>query len=68
MNRLGFKVPEIIEIINSLKAEGFSCVLAMHFANADADHPLNEQQKLNSCKLKRLVILYLPPVVILLQF
>jgi len=45
MNRLGFKVPEIIEVINSLKAEGFTCVLAMHFANADADHPLNEQQK-----------------------
>nr|WP_174506137.1 alanine racemase [Acinetobacter sp. Marseille-Q1620] len=46
MNRLGFKVPEIIEVINSLKAEGFTCVLAMHFANADSDqHPLNEQQK-----------------------
>lgn len=46
MNRLGFKVAEIIEVIQSLKAEGFTCVLAMHFANADADHhPLNEQQK-----------------------
>lgn len=46
MNRLGFKVPEIIDVINTLKAEGFTCVLAMHFANADADHhPLNEQQK-----------------------
>ena len=46
MNRLGFKVPEIIDVINSLKADGFTCVLAMHFANADAeDHPLNEQQK-----------------------
>lgn len=46
MNRLGFKVPEIIKVINSLKAEGFTCVLAMHFANADSDqHPLNEQQK-----------------------
>ena len=46
MNRLGFKVPEIIDIINTLKAEGFECVLAMHFANADADdHPMNEQQK-----------------------
>ena len=33
-------------MIQSLKADGFSCVLAMHFANADAeDHPLNEQQK-----------------------
>ena len=46
MNRLGFKTPEIIDVIQSLKADGFSCVLAMHFANADAeDHPLNEQQK-----------------------
>jgi alanine racemase len=45
MNRLGFKVTEIIDVIQRLKAEGFSCVLAMHFANADADHPLNEQQK-----------------------
>ncbi|OTG88435.1 alanine racemase [Acinetobacter sp. ANC 3813] len=46
MNRLGFKVPEIIEVIHQLKAEGLTCVLAMHFANADADnHPLNEQQK-----------------------
>ena len=46
MNRLGFKVQEIIDIIHTLKAEGFTCVLTMHFANADADHhPLNEQQK-----------------------
>ena len=46
MNRLGFKVSEIIEIIHTLKAEGFTCVLAMHFANADTEnHPLNEQQK-----------------------
>ncbi|OTG83067.1 alanine racemase [Acinetobacter sp. ANC 4648] len=46
MNRLGFKFPEIINIIHTLKAEGFTCVLTMHFANADADnHPLNEQQK-----------------------
>ena len=46
MNRLGFKIPEIIDIINTLKADGFTCVLAMHFANADAEnHPLNEQQK-----------------------
>ncbi|AXY61776.1 alanine racemase [Acinetobacter sp. WCHAc010052] len=46
MNRLGFKVPEIIDVIHALKADGFTCVLAMHFANADAeDHPLNEQQK-----------------------
>ncbi len=46
MNRLGFKVPEIIDVINNLKHEGFTCVLAMHFANADAEnHPLNELQK-----------------------
>ena len=46
MNRLGFKVPEIIDVINALKAEGFTCVLAMHFANADAEnHPLNDQQR-----------------------
>ncbi len=45
MNRLGFKIAEIIAVINTLKAEGFTCVLAMHFANADADHPLNEQQR-----------------------
>lgn len=45
MNRLGFKVTEVIDIIQRLKSEGFSCVLTMHFANADADHPLNEQQK-----------------------
>ncbi|AYA01993.1 alanine racemase [Acinetobacter sp. WCHAc010034] len=53
MNRLGFKVPEIIAVINSLKAEGFSCVLAMHFANADADsHPLNEQQRAQFLQVK----------------
>ncbi|ONN50718.1 alanine racemase [Acinetobacter genomosp. 33YU] len=45
MNRLGFKNPEIIEVIKTLKSEGFTCVLTMHFANADVDHPLNEQQK-----------------------
>ncbi|WDZ52416.1 alanine racemase [Acinetobacter vivianii] len=44
MNRLGFKVTEIIDVIQRLKADGFTCVLAMHFANADVDHPLNEQQ------------------------
>ncbi|MEB3767866.1 alanine racemase [Acinetobacter sp. MD2] len=46
MNRLGFKIDEIISVIQNLKAAGFECVLAMHFANADCDeHPLNEQQK-----------------------
>lgn len=45
MNRLGFKINEIINVINSLKAEGFECILAMHFANADEPtHPLNQQQ------------------------
>ncbi len=52
MNRLGFKVPEIIDVIHTLKAEGFTCVLAMHFANADADHPLNEQQKAQFLQVK----------------
>ena len=44
MNRLGFKIDAIKDIIHQLKAEGFTCVLAMHFANADADHPLNNEQ------------------------
>ena len=44
MNRLGFKIAEIKAVINRLKAEGLTCVLAMHFANADADHPLNDEQ------------------------
>ncbi|KAF7275239.1 hypothetical protein GWI33_012052, partial [Rhynchophorus ferrugineus] len=45
MNRLGFKMPEIIDVIHLLKNEGFHCVLAMHFANADVpDHPVNQQQ------------------------
>lgn len=44
MNRLGFKIDAIKTVIHQLKAEGFTCVLAMHFANADVDHPLNEQQ------------------------
>ena len=52
MNRLGFKAAEIIDVINTLKAEGFTCVLAMHFANADADHPLNEQQRAQFLHIK----------------
>lgn len=44
MNRLGFKSNEIIAVIHQLKSLNFNCVLTMHFANADADHPLNEQQ------------------------
>ena len=52
MNRLGFKVPEIIDIIHDLKAKGFCCVLTMHFANADADHPMNEQQKQQFLQVK----------------
>ena len=53
MNRLGFKVPEIIDVIHKLKDAGFTCVLAMHFANADADnHPLNEQQKAQFLQVK----------------
>lgn len=53
MNRLGFKVPEIIEVIKTLKSGGFTCVLAMHFANADVDHPLNEQQKQQFLQVKQ---------------
>ncbi|MCO8044161.1 alanine racemase [Acinetobacter bohemicus] len=44
MNRLGFKLEHIKDVIHRLKAEGFNCILAMHFANADADHPLNDEQ------------------------
>ncbi len=44
MNRLGFKISEIIAVIHQLKSLNFNCVLTMHFANADVDHPLNEQQ------------------------
>lgn len=44
MNRLGFKLEVIKEVIQQLKSAGFTCVLAMHFANADADHPLNNEQ------------------------
>ncbi|ENX63309.1 MULTISPECIES: alanine racemase [Acinetobacter] len=53
MNRLGFKVDEIINVIQRLKTEGFTCVLAMHFANADVDHPLNEQQKQQFLQVKQ---------------
>ena len=53
MNRLGFKVDEIIQIIQRLKSEGFNCVLTMHFANADVEnHPLNMQQKEQILKVK----------------
>lgn len=44
MNRLGFKINEIIAVIHQLKSLNFNCVLTMHFANADVDHLLNEQQ------------------------
>ncbi|WP_445115743.1 alanine racemase [Acinetobacter sp. WZC-1] len=45
MNRLGFRFQDIIDIIHALQADGFNCVLTMHFANADVrDHPLNQQQ------------------------
>lgn len=53
MNRLGFKVDEIIDVIQRLKAEGFTCVLAMHFANADVEHSLNEQQKQQFLQVKQ---------------
>ncbi len=54
MNRLGFKFSEIIDVIHLLKAEGFNCILAMHFANADTEnHPLNEQQKNQFLQVKQ---------------
>ena len=53
MNRLGFKATEIIEVIQRLKSHGFTCVLTMHFANADSDHPLNEQQKNQFLQVKQ---------------
>ncbi|ENW80738.1 alanine racemase [Acinetobacter sp. ANC 3929] len=53
MNRLGFKVDEIIDVIQRLKAEGFTCVLTMHFANADVEHPLNAQQKQQFLQVKQ---------------
>ncbi|WP_333660957.1 alanine racemase [Acinetobacter sp.] len=53
MNRLGFKATEIIEVIQQLKSHGFTCVLTMHFANADSDHPLNEQQKNQFLQVKQ---------------
>lgn len=52
MNRLGFKPNEIIEIIEQLKSEGFTCVLTMHFANADIDHSMNEEQKNKFLEIK----------------
>ena len=45
MNRLGFKPDEIVSIIKELKSLGFTCILTMHFANADTEHDLNQQQK-----------------------
>ena len=39
----------------------------MHFANADADHPLNEQQKTNFSKVKQSCALILHHAVILLR-
>lgn len=53
MNRLGFKTFEIIDVIHDLKVQGFTCVLAMHFANADVDHPLNEKQKNDFLQVKK---------------
>lgn len=52
MNRLGFKASEIIKVIQDLQAQDFCCVLTMHFANADADHPVNEQQKQQFLQIK----------------
>lgn len=53
MNRLGFKITEIKAIIKQLQALGFTCVLAMHFANADAEHALNEAQIAQFLEIKQ---------------
>lgn len=45
MNRLGFQWNDMIPVIQQLLAQGFQCVITMHFANADEpNHPLNHQQ------------------------
>ena len=53
MNRLGFKITEIKAIIKQLQALGFTCVLTMHFANADAEHALNEAQIAQFLEIKQ---------------
>lgn len=53
MNRLGFKPDQILEVIHRLKQHGLTCVLVMHFANADIDHPLNEQQIQQFLRIKK---------------
>lgn len=53
MNRLGFKITEIKAIIKQLQALGFTCVLAMHFANADAEHALNDVQIAQFLEIKQ---------------
>ena len=53
MNRLGFKITEIKAIIKQLQALGFTCVLAMHFANADAEHTLNDVQIAQFLEIKQ---------------
>ena len=53
MNRLGFKITEIKAIIKQLQALGFTCVLTMHFANADAEHALNEARIAQFLEIKQ---------------
>ncbi|WP_298141389.1 alanine racemase [uncultured Acinetobacter sp.] len=53
MNRLGFKITEIKAVIKQLQALGFNCVLAMHFANADAEHALNDAQIAQFLEIKQ---------------
>lgn len=54
MNRLGFKRDEIEQVLQQLLALNFSCVLLMHFANADEpSHPLNQQQIQQFLQLKQ---------------
>lgn len=54
MNRLGFKIDEIITVVQKLLDLHFDCVLVMHFANADEpNHPLNQQQIQQFLQLKQ---------------
>ncbi len=53
MNRLGFKLDECIQTIQTLQQHGIQCVITMHFANADTpEHPLNQQQILQLHQVK----------------
>lgn len=54
MNRLGFKLDEMVPVVQQLIDLQFQCVLVMHFANADEpNHPLNQQQIQQFLQLKQ---------------